>query len=259
MLRRSARLDKNLSGYQITITLQNMIDSAHCGNGIKYRIKRIVEFVEYIITNFDKLKQAPAFHPEQKFEIFAKVFYNKIQEFIKEGETCLQQGEKIKMSVKKLRHYQCIYENLYIEYHDKRLLERRSDTMTILIDKKKETVQGRLQEMRKHIKKFLINQIPLCSDVLEIVKSYCFYDKKTLAQIKFVKELKQHIVTLFDYARFSRRNGYMDYEDTDVVEHWLFCIDRDEVEFQAINCKKCGNYFHVTSESWVPHNIICSC
>jgi hypothetical protein len=259
MIRRSARLDKNNSRNHITIALQNIIDSVHFGNGKKYRIKKIIEVVEYTIDNFDKIKQTPAFRDVQKFENFAKVFYNKIQGFVEEGEQILQQGEKIKMSVEKLKRYQCIYENLYVEYQDKRFLERRTETMTTLIDKKKEIAQGRVQQMRKHIKKFLINQIPLCEDVLEIVKSYCFYDKKTIEQIKFVKGVKQHIVTLFDFAIYSRKNGYMDYHDTDVVEHWLFCIDRDEVEFQGINCKRCGNYFRVTSESWVPHNIICSC
>jgi len=259
MLRRSARIDNNISGNQTIITLNNMIKSAHSEDRIKYRTKIIVEIVQYLITYFNKIKQAPLFHSEQNFENFTEVVYNQIQGLVEEGEQCLHEAEKIKMSVKKLRHYQFIYEKIYFEYIEARIFEKRCETITTLIDKKKEIVEGRLQEMRKHIKQFLINQIPLCADVLEIVKSYCFYDKKTLEQIKFVKGLKKHIVTLIDFAMFSRRNGYMDYNETDAVEHWVFCIDRDEVEFQAINCKKCGNYFRVTSESWVPHNIICRC
>ena len=253
MIRRSARLDKNIPRNRITITLlQNMIDSVRCETGIKYRIKKIVEIVEYIIDNFDKLKQAC--RAEKQFEHFAKLLYNKIQGFVEEGETFLQQGEKIKMSVKKLRRYRCIYAKMYKEYQEFRLVE-----ITTLIDKKNETMQEGLKEMRKHIKKFLINQIPLCSDVLEIVKSYCFYDKKTAETIKFVKGVKQHIVTFIDFATFSRRNGFGDFEeDSDEVEHWAFYIHRHEPMLQGVNCKTCGNYWE-QHHRLAPRNILCNC
>lgn len=130
---------------------------------------------------------------------------------------------------------------------------------TPLIDKKNETLQEGVKEMRKHIKKFLINQIPLCSDVLEIVKSYCFYDKKTAEIIKFVKGVKQYIVTLIDFATFSRRNGFGDFEeDSDEVEHWAFYIHRHEPMLQGVNCKTCGNYWE-QHHRLAPRNILCNC
>jgi hypothetical protein len=251
-----------------------MINNVHFGKkSKKENLKNIIEIIDYVITHFNKIKQAFIHLKCQLFKDFAKTVYNKIQEFIDSGEEYLKHGEKIKMSIQKLRRYQCTYEKIYFEYEKQLLLETRSQTMTALIEKKKIVSNRNCQEMKKHIKKFLINQLPLCQDVLEIVKSYCFYDKKTLETIKFVKYLQKHIVTLFDFAASSRKNGFHmyddhdyhddhddgEYEDPDEDEHWSFCIDSDEVAFQAVNCRFCGNYWSQYSPDWAPHNILCNC
>ena len=48
-------------------------------------------------------------------------------------------------------------------------------------------------------------------------------------------------------------------EDSDEVEHWAFCINRDEYAFQAVNCRWCGNYSEDYSPPWLSQNILCSC
>jgi hypothetical protein len=143
------------------------------------------------------------------------------------------------------------------------ILENRSKNLTVFINKKKWKSDYNCQEMKKHIKKFLANQLPLCQDVIEIIKSYCFYDKNTSETIKMVKSIKQHIVKLFDFAEHSRKNGfgrhYENDDDSDEVEHWSFCFNEYENMFQANNCKFCGNYWPEYSMTWVPDNILCNC
>ena len=260
MTRRSARRDKTVQKNQGVLTLLAAImDKVHRGKSKKERFRHTLEVMEYIITHFKTIRHA--YNNEHSFANFAKVTYHKIEELIETGREALQEGEKVKTSIIKLQKYQCQYEKIYVAYEEQRLLETRSQTMTTLMAKKQRKSTSNCQEMKKHIKKFLANQLPLCYDVIEIIKSYCFYDVKTFTLLKFVKELKCHIVTLFDFAAHSRKNGFgeHDEEDSDEIEHWAFCIDEDEIAFQGVNCKFCGNYWAEYSPDWAPRNILCHC
>lgn len=257
----SARLNKKPNQHSIEAeilrTLMNRVNIETC---IKKRIKNVVDLIDYVTTNFNEINKA--FNRlNGSFANFSKTVYYKIEEMIETAEKCLQKGDKVNGSIKRLRYYQHIYENIYTEYQNRMLLETRSQTIATLIEKKKSVYAENRDEMKKHIKKFLINQLSLCQDVLEIIKSYCFYDKKTSETIKMVKSIKHHIVTLFDFAEHSRKNGVGqdEHEDPDEVEHWSFCFNEHENGFQGVNCQFCGNYWHEFSQYGAPYNILCNC
>jgi hypothetical protein len=263
MIRRSARINnKRLDICSDVDIIRNMINIVTTETCIKKKIKTVLQMIDYIIFHFDKIKQIYN-KTDGSFIHFVKVVYEKIEEFIESGEKYLQEGVKIKTSINRLRYYQCIYSKKYFEYIERYPFENREKILSTFITKKKKTADYNCEEMKKHIKKFLINQLPLCQDVIEIIKSYCFYDKKTSETIKMVKSIKQHIVKLFDFAEHSRKNGfgrhYENDDDSDEVEHWSFCFNEHENMFQANNCKFCGNYWPEYSMSWVPDNILCNC
>lgn len=263
MSRRSARLNKYVSSNQIVITLlQNMIQKVQQGKNKKDRFKNVLDVIDYVITHFHIIRREHTYlSGPHSFAIFAKTLHSKIPEFITEGEQMRIDGIKVKTAITQLRRYQQIYEEIYTNYQDKILLENRDQTLTAMIEKKQIESNRNCQEMKKYIKQFFINHLPLCYDVLEIIKSYCFYDVKTFTQIKMVKELKLHVVQLIDFAEHSRKNGMdqLDYEDPDEVEHWSFCIDYDNLALQAVNCRFCGNYWPEYTPLWVPRNILCNC
>lgn len=259
-MRRSARLDKTVQTNQGVLTLlAAMIDKVHHGKSKKQKFRDTLEVMEYVIVHFNTIRHA--YGKNHSFATFAKVVYHKMKELV-EIEACraLQNGYKIKTSIAKLKKYHCQYEKIYIEHEEELLVDGRSQTLTRLMEKKQRKSIYNCQEMKKHIKKFLANQLPLCYDVIEIIKSYCFYDVKTFVLLRFVKELKYHIVTVIDSAEYSRKNGMNqdDDEDPDEIEHWSFCIE-DDIAIQAVNCRCCGNYWVEYSPDWAPENILCHC
>jgi len=121
--------------------------------------------------------------------------------------------------------------------------------------------------MSSIIKQLLINNLHVSSgDLLDKIKSYCFYDAKTWETISFIKSKKERIHHLFNNQTFSRANPFHnhsieianDYDDDD--ELWYFWVenadDGPNRQFQAINCRVCGNY---VSDPIVPNNIKCFC
>ena len=258
-MRRSARLDNTVQKNKGVLTLLSaMMDKVHHGKSKKQKFRDTLEVLEYVITHFKTIRHA--YGKSHSFATFAKVVYDKIKELVEiEEGRALQTGDKIKTSIAKLKKYHCQYEKIYIEHEEELLVDSRSQTLTRLMEKKQVVSNRNCQEIKKHIKKFLVNQLPLCYDVIEIIKSYCFYDVKTFALLRFVKEVKFHMVTLIDSAEHSRKNGMnqADDEDPDEIEHWSFCIE-GEIPFQAVNCRFCGNYWGEYSQ-WAQHNIVCTC
>ena len=115
------------------------------------------------------------------------------------------------------------------------------------------------------VKQLCINNLNLSQDLLNEIKSYCFYDIKTWELINFIKYKKQRICHLFKYATISRANPYDLFvynENTD--QQWVFwTFDEDDGknrQFQAYNCKYCGNY-KVFENDIIFHTdkIICYC
>ena len=122
--------------------------------------------------------------------------------------------------------------------------------------------------MSSIIKQLLINNLHVSSgDLLDKIKSYCFYDAKTWETISFIKSKKERIHHLFNNQTFSRAYPFHnhsieianDYDDDD--ELWYFWVenadDGPNRQFQAINCRVCGNY--VSIDPIVPNNIKCFC
>jgi hypothetical protein len=111
-------------------------------------------------------------------------------------------------------------------------------------------------------KQFLINNINLSLDLLNEIKSYCFYDVKSWETIKFIKLKKKRIHTIINNSTISRANPcdfYLNDEDTD--EHWVFWTfdekDGPNKQFQALNCKHCGNYKITVNQQNYIDRIIC--
>lgn len=270
-MRRSVNLNKSSS---VITLLHNMMDRVHYGNGTRDKAIKFVELLYYIINNFYKIKcafmnvtpshvsRAPLSliktdkvcdlnvqrRTSNTCEGFFKALHNKIPEIVKDCEELTSKGEKIKMSMRKMRRYQHIYNQMYFEFEEQMILEKRSQTIMSMIEKKGKVAKQRCQEMKKYIKHYYINQLNLCSDVLETIKSYCFYDKKTYVEIQFIRELRRQVVFLIDFAQPSR-------QDSD-DECWTFYIE-DECDFQCANCKICGNYW--SAYLIAPQNIICVC
>jgi len=97
----------------------------------------------------------------------------------------------------------------------------------------------------------VIDQLKLTYDLLNIIKSYCFYDisdkiKETKRRIKYKKS---RIVFKFKYFIISRSNPGVP-SDTDMIlhdesEYWtILNHDNRNILFtlEATNCKCCGNY-----------------
>jgi len=114
------------------------------------------------------------------------------------------------------------------------------------------------------VKQLLINNLHISSDnLLDKIKSYCFYDAKTWETISFIKSKKERIHHIFNNETYSRANPIHnhgieiddDYDD----EHWYFRVNNNDDgrnrQFQAVNCRVCGNYVHPI----VPNNIKCFC
>jgi hypothetical protein len=120
--------------------------------------------------------------------------------------------------------------------------------------------------MSSIIKQLLINNLHVSSgDLLDKIKSYCFYDAKTWETISFIKSKKERIHHLFNNETFSRANPFhnhsIEIENGYDDEHWCFWVENEDDghnrQFQAINCRICGNY--VSIDPIVPNNIKCFC
>lgn len=222
--------------------LKLLIDQVVYVETPKQKIRNYIAVIQYILSDFDNILRCfRAYSGENKCVKFLTTAHNKSFEIIRQCEQLIIDGIKVKMLTQELKRYCDLYTILYTKY--------------------------KCQDLAKIVKQLCINRLPLCCDVVDIIKSYCFQDKKTVEYIKNVKECKQHIVTLIDFARSSRKNGFDRIVDTyhnididpDEHEFWTFCIDEDEVTIQSINCKICGNYWAGYSPGWAPYNILCNC
>jgi len=113
------------------------------------------------------------------------------------------------------------------------------------------------------VKQMLINKLDVSSeDLLDSIKSYCFYDAKTWETISFIKTKKERINYLLKNETFSRANPIDDtLVDDNNEEVWAFWVE-DETDglnpqFQAINCRVCGNYISINPT--IPNHIKCHC
>ena len=107
-----------------------------------------------------------------------------------------------------------------------------------------------------------LNKIGVGYDISNEIKSFCFYDIVTWETINLIRQSKNTINNLIKYSCISRYNPHDFYdEDENHDEHWVFWIfDQAEgaIQFQSMNCKKCGNYKFTTNNEF-PNSIRCQC
>ena len=114
-------------------------------------------------------------------------------------------------------------------------------------------------------KQLFINRLKVPQDLLPIIKSYCFYDVETWETIQFIKFKKNRIHHLLNNTTISRAcpEDYFD-DGPEIDEHWVFSVfesdDKNNPQFQAINCSLCGEYKGTSSVfSNLPEKIKCKC
>ena len=100
-----------------------------------------------------------------------------------------------------------------------------------------------------------LHQVGLPYDVVNHINSFRFYDQQQL-QLRHNK---------FAVNRKIKRS----FNGNELNGHWWFCagfyaIDNDEeqsfeVQFQASNCKRCGNYNAGNNFATASSNCICTC
>jgi hypothetical protein len=120
-----------------------------------------------------------------------------------------------------------------------------------------------------------IHLLPVPFELAELINSYCFYDKITSK----TRKLKQFIHLKFHYAYDSRKNPYeWGGDDPDNCEQWsieltdknLYSDPRyprfdawtldtyEEKQFQATNCKSCGNYKISSTSGYSVFELACA-
>jgi hypothetical protein len=114
------------------------------------------------------------------------------------------------------------------------------------------------------VKQMCINSMNLPYDVLNEIKSYCFYDTKSWELMNFIKYKKQRICYLFKNATISRANPYdLFLHDENTDEQWVFwTFDDDDgpnKQIKSLTCKFCGNYKIIANENYYTNKIICHC
>jgi len=112
-------------------------------------------------------------------------------------------------------------------------------------------------------KQLLINTFALPEELLDIVKSFSFYDAKTAARIKQYKEIKRNLLLEFEQT--------LDFHRADEDGYWAVVFwgedeedEEDDDPYQrhiisAAVCGKCGEYEHCNGIQEIPETIMCSC
>jgi hypothetical protein len=93
-----------------------------------------------------------------------------------------------------------------------------------------------------------IHRLALPFDMLELIKTFLFYDKHQ-QQWRKTKQRAMYFIR----TAISTRNWYQGEEEDDIIftddmEHWIFGFDSSELgikgklQLQGVNCLRCGNY-----------------
>lgn len=108
----------------------------------------------------------------------------------------------------------------------------------------------------------VINKLSLFYEMLDIIKSFCFYDKKTYNIIQNAKLQKNQLIHAISIA-ITRANNFdniPEYSDDD--GHWMFGYIHnitDKIQMQADNCYYCGNYIQYKYRGIHYHSDVIHC
>lgn len=92
-----------------------------------------------------------------------------------------------------------------------------------------------------------MNNISLNQDVLDVIKSFAFYDKNEFVQKKLQKQRKDDVMKIIQESMGYSVHEYLD----EGIGHWAIWLpwpqneDDDDLQLQASTCLKCGKYTHV--------------
>jgi hypothetical protein len=110
------------------------------------------------------------------------------------------------------------------------------------------------------VKNGIIKVLPFC--ILDIIKSFLFYDIKTYKIMQDTKLNKGKMLYIINNIDLSRANNFDDHPYySDNEEHWSFGGYLDEkIALQAENCYYCGNYInHSKDPTLFSDDIYCKC
>ena len=111
----------------------------------------------------------------------------------------------------------------------------------------------------QQIKEMIINQFSVPNELVDIIKSFAFYDIETAMFIKQVKSQKSTLCKSISVADCNHRNTGFDSHPY----HWWFGYDiygdtniyGETLQLQGANCVKCGEYMNEI----YPDRIRCKC
>lgn len=84
----------------------------------------------------------------------------------------------------------------------------------------------------------LVNKLLIPKEILSIIKDYSF----STVCIENIKLIKKEINKKFKFA-ISRTNNFNYNKSINLSERWCFWFGDDkDIQYQASNCAKCGNY-----------------
>lgn len=124
-------------------------------------------------------------------------------------------------------------------------------------------------------KQIAILGLPLPMELLDIVKSYCFYDTETAKKIKEYKQNFANILLTFDRQLEFQSTEYdneghwgvalIEQEEWSDTDSRVYHDDYDDPYIEkliaACNCLSCGNYKYCNNigNDMIPARIICAC
>jgi hypothetical protein len=109
-------------------------------------------------------------------------------------------------------------------------------------------------------KQLIMNEIRLPTDMINVIKEYCFYNIEEITKKNKLK-LNQVILSA-ELTRANRYNNDENYSDAD--PHWVFGFDwlynmfLEKTQLQAIMCVNCGDYIETTTNC-MSNRVRCKC
>lgn len=78
-------------------------------------------------------------------------------------------------------------------------------------------------------------------DPCTIINEFLYWDTTTLAFARHRAIKMQDVLRMIKISK-SRASGFFNDEVDTEDEHWIFFIEEEDLQLQALNCSLCGNY-----------------
>ena len=113
-------------------------------------------------------------------------------------------------------------------------------------------------------KKCIINKLVLPFDIIDNIKSFIFYDKKSYQTILFIREKKRQLCQMYKHDIISYFSFIDFYTNPALVKTWYITFDKminnHLITFimEGNMCSCCGNYVKSNNE-FLPISVRCKC